>query len=94
MSGAQLSCLAGHEIPSWIDWLKATTAFSRIRSRTDWSAVAGHVLFPTMAPAVSAVAVNVARYGVNSGGQRRSAKKGKVREHSLALEFRHRHSRH
>jgi|MGYP006071594113 hypothetical protein len=32
-----------------------------------------------MAPAVSAVAVNVARYAVNPGGQRRGVTPGKVR---------------
>jgi len=40
-----------------------------------------------MAPAVSAVAVNVARYAVTPGGQRRGATPGKVRRRECAQEF-------
>ena len=40
-----------------------------------------------MAPAVSAVAVNVARYAVTPGGQRRGATPGKVRRRECAQEI-------
>jgi len=40
-----------------------------------------------MAPAVSAVAVNVARYAVTPGGQRRGATPGKVRLRECTQEF-------
>ena len=39
-----------------------------------------------MAPAVSAVAVHVARYAVTPGGQRRGATPGKVRRRECAQE--------